>query len=80
MNTQSTANDMPKWRTNLQRYMDERQLTSKAVLMATGMHYKTIKQWREEGMDNLNADLVVSVCTLLKVEWHDLVYLDESEG
>ncbi len=68
-----------KFKTRLKIFMDERGLSRMDMVRDAKMSYPTVVKWEVDGMQSLDADLVITITKLLGVKFEDLIYLVEED-
>lgn len=69
-----------KFKTRLKHFMEEHGLSRMDVVRIGKMSYPTVVAWENEAMQNLDADLVLSLMRLLKIEsLDDFIYIIEED-
>ena len=78
INMQPERNNLvAKFKTHLKKFMKKHKVTRMDLVREEGFSYPTIMKWETDGMQHLDADLVLRLTKRWGVEFHELVYLVE---
>lgn len=64
-----------KFKTHLKQLMDKHHVSRMDIVRDEGFSYPTVMKWETDGMQHLDADLVLRLMKRFDVELHELVYL-----
>ena len=73
------GNMVAKFKTHLKDLMKEHGVKRMELVREHGFSYPTVVKWESEGMQNLDADLVLQLMNKFKVGLDDLVYVVEED-
>lgn len=74
-------NTVAKFKTHLKTFMKERGLSRMDMVRDAKMSYPTVVKWETEGMQHLDAELVITLMKLLDIKLEELIYtVEEGES
>ena len=79
MNDLRNGNTVAKFKTHLKKLMDKHHVKRMELVRDHGFSYPTVVKWETDGMQNLDADLVLSLMRRFDVTLDDLVYVIEED-